>query len=93
MLPTGKQLAYLEREDCAGIRWKVWVYDLEGGKKFPIARTPMKLTSVAWIPDGKHLCLWQTSDYLRDNAYKLALTKGGLCLLILNKPSKIFDCE
>ena len=76
--PTGKQLAYLEREDCVGIRWKVWVYDLESGKKFPIARTPMKLTSVVWMPDGKHLCLWQTSDYLRDNAYKPALTKGWI---------------
>lgn len=79
--PTGKQLAYMEREDCAGIRWKVWVYDLESGKKFPIARTPMKLTSVVWMPDGKHLCLWQTSDYLRDNAYKPALTKGWIVSL------------
>ena len=76
--PTGKQLAYLEREDCEGIRWKVWVYDLESGKKFAIARTAMKLTSVVWTPDGKHLCLWQTSDYLRDNAYKPALTRGWI---------------
>ena len=76
--PTGKRLAYLEREDCEGIRWKVWVYDLESRKKTPIARTAMKLTSVAWTPDGKHLCLWQTSDYLRDNAYKPALTKGWI---------------
>lgn len=76
--PTGKRLAYLEREDCAGLRWKVWVYDLELGKKFPIARTAMKLTAVVWMPDGKHLCLWQTSDYLRDNTYKPALTKGWI---------------
>ena len=76
--PTGKQLAYMEREDCEGIRWKVWVYDLESGKRMPIARTAMKLTSVVWMPDGKHLCLWQTSDYLRDNAYKPALTKGWI---------------
>ena len=76
--PTGKRLAYLEREDCEGIRWKVWVYDLESGQKFPVARTAMKLTSVTWTPDGKHLCLWQTSDYLRDNAYKPALTQGWI---------------
>ena len=76
--PTGKQLAYMEREDCLGIRWKVWIYDLESGKRFPIARTPMKMTSVVWMPDGQHLCLWQTSDYLRDNAYKPALTKGWI---------------
>ena len=76
--PTGKQLAYMEREDCAGIRWKVWVYDFESGRKYPIVRTPMKMTSVVWMPDGKHLCLWQTSDYLRDNAYKPALTTGWI---------------
>ena len=76
--PTGKRLAYLEREDCEGIRWKVWVYDLESSRKFPIARTTMKLTSVVWMPDGEHLCLWQTSDYLRDNAYKPALTTGWI---------------
>ncbi len=76
--PTGRQLAYMEREDCGGIRWKIWIYDLESDKKFPIARTPMKLTSIVWMPDGKHLCLWQTSDYLRDNAYKPALTKGWI---------------
>ena len=76
--PTGKQLAYLEREDCGGILWKVWVYDLESGEKAPIARTAMKLTSVVWMPDGEHLCLWQTSDYLRDNAYKPALTQGWI---------------
>ena len=76
--PTGKQLAYMEREDCEGIRWKVWVYDLESGKKVPIARTAMKLTSVAWMADGEHLCLWQTSDYLRDNAYKPAVTKAWI---------------
>ncbi len=76
--PTGKQLAYLEREDCGGILWKVWVYDLESGEKVPIARTAMKLTSVVWMPDGEHLCLWQTSDYLRDNAYKPALTQAWI---------------
>lgn len=76
--PTGKRLAYIEREDCEGIRWKVWVYDLESGKKAPIARTALKLTSVAWMPDGEHLCLWQTSNYLRDNAYKPALTRGWI---------------
>ena len=76
--PTGKRLAYLEREDCEGLRWKVWVYDFESGKRVPIARTAMQLTSVVWMPDGEQLCLWQTSDYLRDNAYKPALTKGWI---------------
>lgn len=76
--PTGKRLAYLEREDCEGLRWKIWIYDVARGHKFPIARTQLKVTSVVWMPDGAHLCLWHTSDYLRDNAYKPAITKGWI---------------
>ncbi len=76
--PNGNQLAYLEREDCAGLRWKVWVIDLDNGKKYPIARTSMKLTSIVWMPDGKNLCLWHTSDYLRNDTYKPANTKGWI---------------
>ena len=76
--PTGKRLAYLEREDCVGLRWKIWIYDLDSGKKYPIARTSMKLASIVWMPDGKSLCLWHTSDYLRDNTYKPADTKGWI---------------
>lgn len=76
--PTGNHLAYLEREDCAGIRWKIWIFDLKNGKKYPIARTSMKLTSIVWMPDGKSLCLWHTSDYLQDNVYKPADTKGWI---------------
>ena len=76
--PTGNRLAYLEREDCVGLRWKIWVHDLDSGKKYPIARTSMKLASIVWIPDGKSLCLWHTSDYLRNNTYKPAETKGWI---------------
>ncbi|MDE0483518.1 MAG: PQQ-binding-like beta-propeller repeat protein [Candidatus Poribacteria bacterium] len=76
--PTGNRLAYLEREDCVGLRWKVWVHDLDSGKKYPIARTSMKLASIVWMPDGKSLCLWHTSDYLRNNVYQPADTKGWI---------------
>ncbi len=76
--PTGNRLAYLEREDCVGLRWKIWVHDWDSGKKYPIARTSMKLASIVWMPDGKSLCLWHTSDYLRDNVYQPADTKGWI---------------
>ncbi|MDE0317786.1 MAG: PQQ-binding-like beta-propeller repeat protein [Candidatus Poribacteria bacterium] len=76
--PTGNRLAYFEREDCVGLRWKVWVHDLDSGKKYPIARTSMKLASIVWMPDGKSLCLWHTSDYLRNNVYLPADTKGWI---------------
>ncbi len=76
--PTGNKLAFLEREDCAGLRWKLWVYDLETSKKYPIARTSVKIASVVWMPDGKSLCLWHTSDYLRNKIYEPANTKGWI---------------
>ena len=76
--PSGNRLAYLEREDCAGLQWKVWVYDFDSRERIPIARTNMKLTSIVWMPDGKHLCLWHTSDYLRNNTYTPANTKGWI---------------
>ncbi len=74
----GRVLAFFEREDCAGLHWKVWVYDLDAGKKYAIARTSMELTSMVWMPDGKSLCIWHTSDYLRDNKYLPADTKGWI---------------
>ena len=76
--PNGNLLAYLEREDCFGLRWKVWIYDLDSGKKYPIARTSMKLASMVWMPDGNHLCIWHTSDYLQGKTYKPANTKGWI---------------
>ena len=82
--PYANRLAYLEREDCAGLRWKVWVYDLDNGKKYPIARTFMKLASIVWMPDGKSLCLWHTSDYLRNNTYKPANTVGWIVPITLS---------
>ena len=76
--PEGKYLAFMEREDCMGLRWKVWVLNLETNRKHAIARAAGALTSVTWLPDGKQLCLWHTSEYLRGGEYKPALTKGWI---------------
>lgn len=74
--PQGKHLVYMEREDCMGLRWKVWILDVETNRKRAVARAAGDLTSAAWLPGGKQLCLWHTSDYLRDGAYKPATTRG-----------------
>ncbi|MCZ6676428.1 MAG: PQQ-binding-like beta-propeller repeat protein [Candidatus Poribacteria bacterium] len=76
--PQGNRLAYMEREDCMGLRWKVWILDGQTNRAVPIARTMINLTSVAWLPDGKRLCLWHTSQYLRGGEYKPAKTKGWI---------------
>ena len=74
----GDRLAYMEREDCMGLRWKVWVLDRETNRRLPVARTTLTLTAVTWLPDGKHLCLWHTSEYLRGGEYKPAKTRGWI---------------
>ena len=76
--PNGDQLAYMEREDCMGLRWKIWVLDRETDRALPIARTTLSLASITWLPDGKHLCLWHTSEYLRGGEYKPAKTRGWI---------------
>ncbi|MCE2395059.1 PQQ-binding-like beta-propeller repeat protein [Candidatus Poribacteria bacterium] len=76
--PQGDRLAYMEREDCMGLRWKVWVLDRQTNRVLPVARTSLSLTAVTWLPDGKHLCLWHTSEYLRGGEYKPAKTRGWI---------------
>lgn len=76
--PQGERLVYVERANTMGVQWKVWVLDLQSNKRYPIARTTINLASVKWLPDGKRLCLWHTSAYLRDGAYKPAKTKGWI---------------
>ena len=76
--PTGDRLAYMEREDCMGLRWKVWILDRETNRTLPVARTTLSLTSITWLPDGKHLSLWHTSEYLRGGEYKPAKTRGWI---------------
>ena len=76
--PQGDWLAYMEREDCMGLRWKVWVLHPQTNRALPIARATINLTSVAWLPDGNQLCLWHTSEYLRGGKYKPAKTRGWI---------------
>ena len=74
--PDGTRLAFMEREKCMGLKWKVWILNLNDFTKLPVARTNINLSSIAWLPDGNRICLWATSAYLRDGEYKPAETTG-----------------
>ncbi len=76
--PQGNRLAYMEREDCMGLRWKVWILDQKTNRALPVARTTLNLTAITWLPTGKRLCLWHTSEYLRGGKYKPAKTRGWI---------------
>ena len=75
--PDGKRLAFMEKEDCMGLEWKVWILNLEDNTKLPVARAKVKLNNIAWLPDGR-ICLWSTPGYIRDGEYKLTQTTGWL---------------
>ena len=74
--PTGNRVVFMEREDCMGIQWKVWLLELETNQMVAIARTKKHLTAVEWLPSGDRICLWHTSKYLRGGEYSPATTKG-----------------
>ncbi len=57
-------MVFMEREDCMGIQWKVWLLELEKNQMVAIARTKKFLTAVEWLPDGDRICLWHTSKFL-----------------------------
>ena len=81
--PTDRRLVFMERSDCMGIQWLVWVYDLKSHSKWQIARTNLRLTNIHWLPDGDRVCLWHTSKYLRSDksekkVYRPADTKGWI---------------
>ena len=80
--PQGDRLAYMEREDCMGLRWKVWILDRKTNRALPVARTTLSLTSITWLPDGKNLSLWHTSAYLRGGEYKPAKTRGWIVEIV-----------
>lgn len=84
--PIGRRVAFMERADCMGVQWMVWVYDLETGSRLQVARTDIRLTSIDWLPGGQRLSLWHTSKYLRgyesaERKYKPAETKGWVVTL------------
>jgi Tol biopolymer transport system component len=78
--PDGKRLAFMEKEDCMGLEWKVWILNLDDSTKLPVARANVKLNNIVWLPDGR-ICLWSTSGYIRDGKYKLAQTVGWVLSL------------
>jgi len=79
--PDGKQLAFMEKEDCMGLEWKVWILTLDDFTKVPVARTNIKLNNIVWLPDGSKIFLWSTSGYIRDGKYKPAQTTGWVLSL------------
>lgn len=74
--PAGDRVVFMEREDCMGVQWKVWLLELEKNQMVAIARTKKFLTAVEWLPGGNRICLWHTSKYLRGGEYRPAKTKG-----------------
>jgi Tol biopolymer transport system component len=80
--PDGSRIVFVEREDCMGLKWKVWIKDLSDGKAIPLARTNLNVSSVDWLKRG--ICIWSTSSYIRAGKYKPAKTIGWIVQLTVD---------
>lgn len=81
--PDGSQIIFAEREDCMGLKWKLWIVNLTGEKTGrPLARTNLNISSVDWLRKG--ICIWSTSSYIREGKYKPAKTIGWLVQLSID---------
>ena len=74
--PDGGRIIFVEREDCMGLKWKVWIANLADGRALPLARTNLNVSSIDWLKKG--ICIWSTSGYIRAGEYKPAKTTGWL---------------
>jgi len=74
--PDGSKIIFIEREDCMGLKWKVWIVGLSDEKAIPLARTKINISSLDWLRKG--ICIWSTSNYIRSGEYKPAKTTGWL---------------
>jgi len=73
--PDGRFLAFMEHDDRAGINWKVWIYEVNTGRKQLLLVSRGDLSKLEWMPDGR-LCLWVTGKYIRGGRYRPAQTTG-----------------
>ena len=71
-------LAYVELPTTAGAPSKVWLLDVTTEQRTLLLYATDSVTSLAWIPERERLCVWSTSDYLRDGKYQPARTRGWL---------------
>lgn len=71
-------LAYVELPTMPGAPSKVWLMDVTTEQRTLLFYAEETVTSLAWVPDRQRLCVWSTSDYVRNGRYQPALTKGWL---------------
>jgi outer membrane protein assembly factor BamB len=71
-------LAYVELPTTAGAPSKVWLLDVMTEERTLLLYASEPVTSLAWIAERDRLCVWSTSDYLRDGKYQPARTRGWL---------------
>ena len=73
--PDGNWLAFIEREPCSGLDWKVALWNATTDRKISVARVNAPLRAIQWVQPHT-VSLWATSGYIREGKYQPALTQG-----------------
>ena len=84
---SDRYLAYVEMSDVSGGGSQVWLVDVEARTRQLLLEADVNVTALQWIEGQKRLCVWHTSEYLRNGEFKPAATTGWLVKLALPNPS------
>ncbi len=58
--PDSKYLAFIEEDDCMGVRWKVWLVNVENWQRTQLLASRENIQSVSWLANGM-ICLLASS--------------------------------
>ena len=71
-------LTYVELPATAGAASRLWLLDVLTQERTLLLNASEPITSLAWVGERRKLCVWSTSDYVRDGKFQPARTRGWL---------------
>jgi len=74
-------LTYVELPAAAGAPSRVWLMNVLTQQRTLLLYASEPVTSMAWVSERQRLCVWSTSDYVRDGKFQPARTRGWLVQL------------
>jgi hypothetical protein len=71
-------LTYVELPVSTGAPSRVWLMNVLTQQRTLLLYASEPVTSLAWVTERRKLCVWSTSDYVRDGKFQPARTRGWL---------------
>ena len=51
--PDGRYMAFIEENDCMGMRRKVWLFDVNSQQRIQLLASREKIHRIFWLADGR----------------------------------------